>query len=120
MTYYVGDLGSAPATGDPAFRYFYGLRVDDEGNVYFTRVDLWTSGDTVQINRPGDVTEDWDYFEVGLDYFEGRDPATHTRPFDNLVYDQYRFDSKSIFYYINENGELVARVNVKYDYPEDV
>jgi hypothetical protein len=120
MSYYVGAVGENSALGPVQSRYFYALRVDDEGTLYFTRVDQWTSGDSVQINKPGPIEEDWEFFEVGIDYFDGRDPVTHEKDKLNLNFDQYRFDSKSIFYYINSEGELIARVNQPYTYLEDV
>jgi hypothetical protein len=120
MNYYIGDVGGNSSLGTPGFRYFYALRVDDEGTLYFTRTDQWTSSDIIQINRPGDGEEDFEGFEIGIDHFDGKDPDTHERSYENLVFDQYRFDSKSIFYYINSAGELVARINQVYDYPTDV
>ena len=101
-------------------RYFYALRTDDDGNIYFTRIDQWNSDEAVEINSPGDVSDDWEYFELGLDYFDGKDPQTHTKNTPNLNFDQYRFDSRSAYYYINANGELVVRYNQGYSYPQDV
>ncbi len=116
----IGNWGTESPLGPSEQRYFYALRTDDEGNLYFTRIDQWTSSETVQINSPGDGGEDFEGFEVGIDFFDGKDPDTHERPYANLVYDQYRFDSKTIYYYINAQGELVARINQTYDYPTDV
>lgn len=116
----VGNWGGDSPLGPSEQRYFYALRTDEEGNLYFTRIDQWVSDETIQINRPGDGQEDFEGFEIGIDYFDGKDPDTHERPYENLVYDQYRFDSKSIFYYINAQGELVARINQVYNYPSDV
>lgn len=106
--------------GVGAARYFYGLRRDEEGNLYITKVDQFTGQDVVQINYPGDVNDDWSFFEMGVDFHDGRDKDTHERPYENLIFDQYRWDSRSISYYINENGELVARINQPYTYPTDV
>jgi hypothetical protein len=120
MNYYVGDVGENSALGSPKARYFYGLRVDDEGTLYFTRVDQWTSSDAVEINKPGPGQEDWEFFEIGIDFFDGKNEITREKEHDNLNFDQYRFDGKSIFYYINAQGELIARVNQQYTYPTDV
>lgn len=116
----IGSYGSDSPLGPAKERYFYALRVDDEGTMYFKRVDQWTSSETIEINKPGPIDGDWEFFEIGVDYFDGKDPVTHERPHENLNYDQYRFDQKSIFYYINDNGELIARVNQNYSYPTDV
>lgn len=118
MSYYVGDV-SGGTLGSSEFRYFYALRTDDEGTLYFTRIDQWTSPDTVTVNKIGLNEDNWDFFEIGFDFFEGVDPETKERPYPNLYFDQYRFDGKSMYYYINANGELVVRVNQEYVYSDD-
>jgi hypothetical protein len=117
---YLGAVGSESTLGDSGQRYFYALRTDEEGNIYFTRVDMWTSDEAIEVNAPGAVEDDWQHFEIGLDYFEGKNPDTHVKDTPNLNYDQYRFDSKSAYYYINDNGELVVRYNKGYSYPTNV
>jgi hypothetical protein len=99
-------------------RYFYGLRRTDAGELYLGKVDLMgtSTGDALQINRPGDASENFPHFSRGVDFFEGRD-TTHTKIYDNLNYEQFRWDAKNIFYYINSAGELVLRVNEDYTYP---
>ncbi len=67
----------------------------------------------------GLAEDDFTEFEVGVDYFDGRN-EDHIRPDTNLNPDQYRWDSRSIYYYLNAQGELVARVNKAYTYPSDV
>lgn len=114
MTYYIGQtpelvLGSTP-------RYFYALRRTDEGELYIAKVDQLLGSDEIQINTPGDLEEDFTEFEVGIDFFEGRD-VTHELVFGNLKYEQYRWDDRNIYYYINSEGELVARINQSYAYP---
>ena len=39
--------------------------------------------------------------------------------YSNLEWDQYRWGSRNVFYYINDNGEFVVRLNQEYVYPED-
>ena len=117
---YLGGLGSDGMSGPSDQRYFYGLRTDEEGNIYFTRVDIWTSDEGIQINNPDDSAGDWEYFEFGVDFFDNKNPETHVKDIPNLYFDQYRFDSRSLYYYINAAGELVVRYNQKYDYPQDV
>jgi hypothetical protein len=113
-TYFFGRsqeeiLGNAP-------RYLYALRRTDEGELFFSRIDQLSKLDSIQINDPADGDDDFTEFEVGVDFFEGRD-VFHELVFDNLNYEQYRWDNRSIYYYINENGELVARIGQKYTYP---
>lgn len=117
---YLGSVGSDSTMGPSDQRYFYALRTDEEGNIYFTRVDIHTSDEGIEINKPGDSGSDWEYFELGVDYFDGKDEATHEKLTANLNFDQYRFDSRSAYYYINTNGELVVRYNQPYSYSSDV
>jgi hypothetical protein len=117
---YLGAVGSDSMSGPSEQRYFYGLRTDEDGNIYFTRVDIMTSSEGIQVNNPGDANDDWEYFELGVDYFEGKNPETHVKDTPNLNFDQYRFDSRSAYYYINANGELVVRYNQGYSYSQDV
>ena len=61
-------------------------------------------------------TEDFTEFEYGVDFFDGRVEADHSRPYSNLQWDQYRWDNKNMFYYVNDQGELVVRINQEYAY----
>ena len=118
-TYYVGDQDTQALLGTGNSRFYYALRRTDEGDLYFTRVDQLLDTDEIIINKSGDYTEDYTEFEIGVDFFDGRQ-EDHTRPYDNLAPDQYRWDSRSIYYYINANGELIARINQSRTYPTDV
>jgi hypothetical protein len=39
---------------------------------------------------------------------------------ENINWEQYRWDSRNIFYYINSEGEFVVRINQPYDYPPEL
>ena len=101
-----------------ASRYFYGLRRTDAGELYLGKVDLMSteSTDALQINLPGDPTENLPSFTRGVDFLEGRD-VEHTKVYDNLNYEQFRWDSRNILYYIDSEGQLTLRVNEPYTYP---
>jgi hypothetical protein len=116
MSYIGNDQPQNTALGnDP--RYFYSLRRDDNGTLFFNRIDMYTGTDAVQINAPGDVKDDYTGFAVGEDFFEGRD-VYHNLVYPNLNHEQMRWDNKSIYYYINTNGELVARIGQYYAYSQ--
>ena len=113
--YYVGLRPEELLGGEP--RYIYGLRRDDDGTLYINRFDQ-IGNETWQVNRPGDPAEDYTGFEVGVDFYDGRN-EDHTIEYDNLIYEQYRWDGRFISYYLdNETGQLVARVAGSYNYPE--
>lgn len=116
MTYYVGDINEKNILGEGNPRYFYALRRDEQGLLKFTKVDQLLGADDIEVNVPGPLTENYEEFEYGVDFFGGRDPDTHERPLENLNFDQYRFDQKNIYYYVNAQGQLVARTKVPYNY----
>jgi len=119
MTYYVGNennLRDLLGEGNP--RYFYGLRIDSSGYLYFARIDQLTdSSYSVTVNNPGTGTGNFENFEYGVDFLEGI-AADHSQPYTNLKYQQYRWDGKNCYYYIDNTGELVVRINQIYSsYP---
>ena len=124
MTYYIGGeiaLNDILGEGNP--RFFYGLRRQDtgatEGNLYFTKIDQLSSTDTITLNAPGTSNNNFESFEYGIDFFDGRLASDHSRPYPNLAFDQYRWDGKNCYYYINANGELIVRINQVYPYAGD-
>jgi len=100
-------------------RYFYGLRRTDDGELFVGKTDqLDRTSDTISVNKPGDPANNYPTFEQGQDFYEGRD-ALHNLVYSNLNYEQFRWDDRNIFYYINDEGELVARINRRYTYDEN-
>ena len=117
MTYYVGNeysLNDLLGEGNP--RYFYGLQRLDDGTLYFYKVDQITSSASIPLNVPGSSLNNFENFEYGVDYFDGRNATTHTRPYPNLVFDQYRWDSKNCYYFLDSQGNLVVQINQPYVY----
>lgn len=117
MSNYVGmnpDLIYAAITD----RFFYGLRRTDQGELFIGKVDQLSKTDSVNINKPGDETENFPGLEEGVDFYEGRN-IFHNLIYDNLNYEQFRWDNKNIYYYINDEGELVMRINQSYTYDEN-
>jgi hypothetical protein len=120
MTYYAGgelNLNDILGEGNP--RFFYGLKRDEDGTVFFSKIDQLKDLDTITLNAPGPNSGNFEQFEYGIDFFDGRLAEDHSRPYPNLTFDQYRFDGKNCYYYINANGELVVRINQTYTYSQD-
>lgn len=118
MTYYVGsDVNQTDLLGANNPRYFLALRRTDDGTLYFAKIDQIKDTDSVVINEPGMAEDDYQEFDYGVDFFDGRDPVTHAKTHANLKWDQYRWDSKNIFYYIDAQGNFVVRINQEYSYP---
>ena len=99
-------------------RFFYGLRRTDQGELFIGKADQMKTTDSITINNPGDPAQNYPNFEEGQDFVEGRD-VNHNLVYQNLNYEQFRWDARNISYYIDAEGELVARVNHSYTYDEN-
>ena len=119
-THYVGQTpGISELLGEGQPRYFYALRRTEDGTLFFAKIDQLKDVDTITINNPGASADDFTEFEYGVDFFDGRLAEDHSRPYSNLEWDQYRWSGRNIYYYINDNGEFVVRLNNEYVYPAD-
>lgn len=115
--YYIGPtyddaLGNAP-------RYFYALRRNSDGELYFVRSDQVKDRDAIELNEAGDPNDNFEEFEVGVDFLDGISPD-HEAEYANLKYTQYRWDNRSFLYYVDANGFLVQRINQGYSYPDGI
>lgn len=122
-TYYVGNNPDQLIQQLGETRYLYALRKDEQGYLYLYKTDqLAGNADTFQVNRIGDdPNKDYTDFEFGVDFFDGRLENHEIDPnIENINWEQYRWDSRNIFYYINDNGEFVVRINQPYDYPPEL
>jgi hypothetical protein len=115
--YYLGRTPTETLGESP--RYWYALRRNDDGELFIVRSDQLTDDTSYEINLPGDNNDNFEDFEAGVDFFEGRDDD-HEIIYPNLYYTQYRWDDRSIFYYVDSEGRLVQRVFAGYTYPEGV
>lgn len=100
-------------------KYFYALRRTDDGELYFAKVNQLSREDSIQINNPGTSDGNLPDFEQGVDFFEGRD-INHDLAFENLNYEQMRWDNRNLYYYIDDAGQLCVRIDTKYQYPSGV
>lgn len=121
MTYYVGQIDVKQILGEGNPRYFLALRRSEEGELFFAKVDQIKDTDNIIINSPGLAEDNFTEFEYGIDFFDGRLEIDHSRPYANLYWDQYRWDERLVFYYLDANGNLVIRINQAYEYaPEQI
>ena len=114
--YVGGQPGITELLGANQPRYFYALRRTEDGTLFFAKIDQLKDVDTITINNPGPSRDDFTEFEYGVNFFDGRLEEDHSRPFTNLAWDQYRWDNKNMYYYVNDEGELVVRINQAYNY----
>ena len=121
MTYYVGNSPQNIVDGIIK-RYFYGLRRNDDGELFLIRADQLNGGDEniVTVNENGDSIENFPDFEEGIDFLDGID-ENHNIVYENLRYPQLRWDGKSLLYYIDPtDGQLILRISEAYEYPENI
>lgn len=98
-------------------RFFYGLRRTDDGELFIGKVDQLKNDDSLTVNKPGDPEKNYPDFAEGQDFYEGRN-VNHNLVYENLNYEQYRWDDRNIFYYVNSEGELVARIGQTQTYDD--
>ena len=118
MSQYAGN-DVTNVTGNIDGRYMYALRRTDQGELFFTKVDQMDNNASIQINKPGDPANNFNEFEQGIDFYEGRD-QNHEIVYSNLNYEQLRWDNRHINYYVNAEGEFILKFNEHHDYPTDV
>ena len=100
-------------------QYFYGLRRTEDGDLYMGKLNTLSPTDSLEINLPIDSGETFPDFEHGYDFTEGRDD-NHSIVWKGLNYEQYRWDNRSLFYYINDEGQLIVRIGQKYTYASGI
>lgn len=108
----IDQLGASP-------RYWYALRKNVDGELFLVRSDQLTDQESYELNIPGPSEEDYEEFEAGVDYLDGL-TLDHEFTHDNLKYPQYKWDDRSLFYYVNDEGMFVQRINRGYTYPTGI
>ena len=116
-SYYLGTTPSESLGDSP--RYWYALRRNEDGELFLVRSDQITDLDAYELNIPGPPEEDFDNFVAGTDYLEGID-LTHELVDENMFYPQDRWDNRSLFYYIDNEGMFIVRINRGYSYPTGI
>ena len=117
-SYYLGQSPSDALGNSPRFLYL--IRRNDDGELFLIRSDQLKDKDSIELNVPGDPSENFEDFESGIDFFEGIS-EDHEIEYKNLVWTQYRWDSRNILYYVGQDeGRLVQRINQGYIYPEGI
>jgi hypothetical protein len=107
-------LGKTPRT-EP---YFYGLRRNDTtGDLYFAKVNMGNEADELIINDPllSSNQAPFDQFTYGEDFFAGR-ADDHTIIYPTLRYEQYKWSTDDLYYYVDSEGVLTVRINEPYQY----
>jgi hypothetical protein len=121
MTYYIGT-SPTEVLGGFIKRYFYGLRRNDDGELFLIVSDQLGSGEenSVVINDIGPSEENFPDFEEGIDFLDGVD-ENHNIVYSNLRYQQIKWEGRSLLYYIEpETGNFVQKISEAHTYPENI
>ena len=119
MSYYIGNTPGSIVDGFIK-QYFYGLRRNDDGELFLIRQDQLSGEGTVTINDIGIGDNNFPDFEEGIDYLEGIN-ANHEIVYKNLRYPQIKWDGRLLTYYIDPtDGQFIVRISEDYVYPENI
>jgi|TARA_B110000977_G_scaffold197169_1_gene279067 hypothetical protein len=119
MSYYIGNSPESIIDGFIK-RYFYGLRRNDDGELFLIRVDQLRPDGTVTVNDVGIGDNNFPDFEEGIDYLEGLD-TNHDIVYENLRYPQLKWDGRLLTYYVDPaDGQFIVRISQDYQYPENI
>jgi len=121
MTYYIGTSPTDVINGFIK-RYMYGLRRNDDGELFLVKIDQLSGGDEniAVINDIGIAAENYLDFEEGIDYLAGIN-EDHEIVNDNLRYPQFKWDNRSLTYFIDPiDGQFIQRLSETYVYPQNI
>jgi|TARA_X000000950_G_scaffold88078_1_gene110935 hypothetical protein len=121
MTYYIGTSPTDVINGFIK-RYMYGLRRNDDGELFLVKIDQLSGGDEniAIINDIGIAAENYLDFEEGIDYLAGINEE-HEIVNDNLRYPQFKWDNRSLTYFIDPvDGQFIQRLSETYVYPQNI
>jgi hypothetical protein len=113
MSRFIGATGGTPPS------YFYRLTRDNTGYLVFTKVDLNADGSAVVINNNTVTTSEAEQqqFDISSDTAVINIDAGHE--IINLAagHSQYKIKPEDLLYFIDDNGDMIVRINGSRDYP---
>ena len=119
MSHYIGNNPESIIDGFIK-QYFYGMRRNEDGELFLLRVDQLSGQGTATINDIGVGENNYPDFEEGIDFLEGID-ANHNIVYDNLRYQQIKWDGRLLTYYIDPaDGQFIVRISEDYVYPDNI
>lgn len=113
-------IGAGPVGKQPK-KYFYKLTRNSNSELILSKVDLDSPTDTVEINDMSLVDSNepmhtFAGFDTSLQYVVINIDENHNVIEKSLGYTQYKVREENINYYIDENGNFIARLNRSYNY----
>ena len=105
-----------------AKKFLYGLRRNDDGELFLIRVDQLGTGDdnSIVINEQGSSDENFPDFEEGIDFLDGVD-EDHDIVYANLRYTQLKWDDRSLLFYIDsDTGQFIQLISEGHQFEENI
>ena len=119
MSHYIGNSPESIVQGFIK-QYFYGMRRNDDSELFLLRVDQLSGEGTATINDVGIGQNNYPDFEEGIDFLEGID-ENHDIVYPNLRYQQIKWDGRLLTYYIDPvDGQFIVRISEDYQYPDNI
>lgn len=114
MSRYIGNTGGLSPS------YFYRLNRDATGYLVFTKVDLVADSTEIVINNNAVSTTDQQQFDISSDVVVINVDANHEVIDQAAGHSQYKIKPEDLLYFINEDGDMIVRINGSRDYPSIV
>jgi hypothetical protein len=113
MSRFIGTTGGLPSS------YFYRLTRDNTGYLVFTKVDLNADGTAVVINNNTVSTAEAEQqqFDISNDTVVINIDANHELINNAAGHSQYKIKPEDLLYFIDDNGDMIVRINGSRDYP---
>ena len=113
MSRFIGTTGGLPSS------YFYRLTRDNTGYLVFTKVDLNADGTAVVINNNTVSTAEAEQqqFDISNDTVIINIDANHELINNAAGHSQYKIKPEDLLYFIDDNGDMIVRINGSRDYP---
>ncbi len=92
----------------------HALRRDDDGMLHYTKIRS-IDNETADFHR----LDGTPYLDISTGVYDYVDETTEDKSYKNHPqdkYQQYRFDSRKVQYFIDDDGYFVIRFNEDYDY----
>jgi hypothetical protein len=110
-------IGTGPVSRENR-KYFYKITRNSNQELILTKIDLNSSTETVVVNNPELETNNVKHAFQGFntDYVVINTDESHNIIDPPLGVSQYKVRNDDINYFVDNNGNLIARINAKYTY----
>jgi hypothetical protein len=105
-----------------AKKFLYGLRRNDDGELFLIRIDQLGAGDenSIVINDQGSSEDNFADFEEGVDFLEGINEDRNI-VHANLRYPQLKWDDRRLLFYIDAiTGQFVQLVSQGHQFEDGI